>query len=118
PYTTLFRSHREATRGRGMGVDALDAGDADPVEVAPDARRARDGVEERALVGRVVGHESVSEDGVVAIVNGPHLDEEGVVFRPAVIAREFPEGAFQLLRVRRDHALDRDLGARGVEEAR
>src|SRR5207244_11214820 len=41
-----------------------------------------------------------------------------VVFRPAVIAREFPEGAFELLRVWRDHALDRDLGARRVEEAR
>src|SRR2546425_13208523 len=100
-----------------MGVDALDAGDADPVEVAPDARRARDGVEERALVGRVVGHESVSEDGVVALVNGPYLDEEGVVFRPAVIAREFPEGSFQLLRVRRDHAPAPALGAPGGGEA-
>src|SRR5205823_10732405 len=129
-YTTLFRSvagvpllerddrHREATGGRGMGVDALDAGDADPVEVVPDTGRARDRIEERALVGGIIGHEGVCEDGVVTVVHGLDLHEEGVVLGAAVVAGELAEGPLELLRVGRDDSLHPARRARGRVDAR
>ena len=101
-----------------MGVDALDAGHAEPVEVVPDPRRARHRVEQRALVGRVIGHERLREDGVVAVVHGLDLHEERVVLGAAVVAGELAERPLELLRIRGDDTLHHDLGARRIVEAR
>src|SRR5206468_727781 len=116
----LERDHRHAPAARrgGMRVDPADAGDAEPIEIVPDPRRPRDGEQCRVLVRRVVGHERVSEDRVVAIVNGLHVDEERQVLGTAVVPGELAERSLELLRIRRDGAFGHDLRARRVDEAR
>src|SRR3972149_422230 len=106
-------SHTETAGGGGMGVDSLNAGDAELVQVIPDARGADDGKETALLIGRIIRHKGVGQDRVIAMMDRSDFDQRTTGLGPPVVAGKFAEGTFVLHGVWFDDAFNDKFGVRG-----
>ena len=91
----LDRDDRDApARSFGDRPHALDARDAELLQIGPDARGAQRCPEEARLVRGAIGHQRAGERRVRAVAQLLHAHERRRAARAAVVAGEFAEGAF------------------------
>ena len=102
--------HAPAAGGGRMTIDAFDTRNTELVEIVPHAGRPDNRKEPALFAGRIIRHQRIGHDRLVAVMQCRDFDQRCIALGPAVIAGELAERALTLHRAGFQYAFDHQLG--------
>src|SRR5437016_6691414 len=102
--------HAETASAGRMSINALNSGDTEFIQIIPNASRANDREKAALFVGRVIGHQCIRENWIIAVMNRGDFHQWAARFRPAIVTGKFAEWSFALDRVWINDSFNHEFG--------